>query len=202
MPPIVRWLVVVLWLASAVWGFWFFQLRTQRPFENVAQVFDANARASSAEGWYRATLRPEAGSQSQFAATVVHFYQPGCSCNRFTGPHLLKIVARYHQEGVRFLVASREHSTAKWASAAGLRQLDISGEHSLGWLDSTPAALVYDRAGKLVYFGPYSSAAWCGAAGGLVERVLDRLLAGQTLRLQPFYGSGCFCSSQIQVTHG
>ncbi len=36
---------------------------------------------------------------------------------------------------------------------------------------------MFDAAGKLVYFGPYSDSARCGVAGGLVERVLDRMLA-------------------------
>ena len=202
-PGVGRWLIVGLWMASAAVGFWFFQLRHQHPFENEAMtVFDASARAASAESWYRSTLLAGAADTAHVTATVVHVYRAGCACNRFTEPHLAKIIARYRQEGVRFVVASREQSTAHGASIGGLPQLTIPDLRELDWLDSTPAALVYDSAGKLVYFGPYSSAAWCGTSGGLVERMLDRLLAGQAPRLQPFYGSGCFCPSRTQVTHG
>lgn len=198
-----RWLVVGVWLASAAIGFWFFQLRDQHPFENeAAAVFDASGRAASAEAWYRSTSLAGAAGTSHVAATVVHVYRTGCACNRFTEPHLEKIIARYRQEGVRFVVASREQSTAHEASIGGLPQITIPVQRDLDWLDSTPAALVYDAAGKLVYFGPYSSAAWCGTSGGLVERILDRLLAGQAPRLQPFYGSGCFCPTRNQVTRG
>jgi len=202
-PGVGRWLIVGLWMASAAVGFWFFQLRHQHPFENEAMtVFDASARAASAESWYRSTLLAGAADTAHVTATVVHVYRAGCACNRFTEPHLAKIIARYRQEGVRFVVASREQSTAHGASIGGLPQLTIPDLRELDWLDSTPAALVYDSAGKLVYFGPYSSAAWCGTSGGLIERMLDRLLAGQAPRLQPFYGSGCFCPSRTQVTHG
>jgi hypothetical protein len=202
-PGVGRWFVVGLWLASAAIGFWFFQLRDQHPFENEAvTVFDASTRAASAESWYRSTLLTAPADTPHVAATVVHVYRAGCACNRFTEPHLAKIVARYRQEGVRFVVASREQSTAPGASIGGLAQFTIPDHRNLDWLDSTPAALVYDRAGKLVYFGPYSSAAWCGISGSLVERILDRLLAGQAPRLQPFYGSGCFCPMRMQVTHG
>lgn len=202
-PGVGRWLIVGLWMASAAIGFWFFQLRHQHPFESEAMtVFDASARAASAESWYRSTLLAGAADTAHVTATVVHVYRAGCACNRFTEPHLAKIIARYRQEGVRFVVASREQSTAHGASIGGLPQLTIPDLRELDWLDSTPAALVYDPAGKLVYFGPYSSAAWCGTSGGLVERMLDRLLAGQAPRLQPFYGSGCFCPSRTRVTHG
>jgi hypothetical protein len=192
---------VAAWLASAALGFWFFQLRDQRPFESEGlTLFDAKTRAASAEAWYQAHFTGSADTR-HVSATVVHIFRTGCACNRFTEPHLAKIVARYLQEGVRFVVATREQTTAHAFYVGGLSQYTIPDQRDLDWLDSAPAALVYDAAGKLVYFGPYSSAAWCGASGGLIERVLDRLLAGQTPRLQPFYGSGCFCPTR-QVTHG
>jgi hypothetical protein len=191
------WIIVALWLASAALGFWFFQLRDQQPFEKETEaVFDASARAASAEAWYRSNVLTAPADTSHAAGTVVHVYRAGCACNRFTEPHLAKIIARYRQEGVRFVLASREQSTAHVASIGSLPQFTIPDQRELDWLGSTPAALVYDAAGKLVYFGPYSSAAWCGSSGGLVERILDRVLAGQTPRLQPFYVSGCFCHAR------
>ncbi len=196
------WMVVGLWLAGSALALWFFQLREQRPFEIEApSVFDARARGESAEAWYRSVLL--SGPQAvPPVATVVHVYRPGCTCNRFTEPHLARIVARYERQGVRFVLATREHPQVQPQHAGALAQITIPDERKLDWLDSTPAALIYDSAGKLVYFGPYSSAAWCGASGGLVERVLDRLLAGQAPRLQPFYSSGCFCPGRTQVTNG
>jgi len=197
------WIIVGLWLASAALGFWFSQLRDQRPFESDAvTVFDAGARAASAEDWYRSNFPAGTAASPHVAATVVHIYAAGCACNRFTDPHLARIVARYRQEGVRFAVASREQLTAHVDSVGRLPQYTIPERRDLEWLDSVPAALVYDARGRLVYFGPYSSAAWCGTSGGLVERVLDRLLAGQTPRLQPFYVSGCFCPTRSKVIHG
>lgn len=194
------WAVMGLWLASTALGFWFFQLRDQRPFESEAR-FDASARAASAEQFYRSSGIAAAGAPHA-VATVVHVYKAGCACNRFTAPHLAKIMARYRQEGVRFVAATREQSTADMRDFPGLSEFAIPNRADLEWLDSTPAALIYDSAGTLVYFGPYSSAAWCGASGGLVERILDRLLAGQAPRLQPFYSNGCFCPGRTQVKNG
>ena len=98
-----RWLIVAAWLASAALGFWFFQLRDQRPFESErVTLFDATARAVSAEAWYQAHFTGTADA-GHVSATVVHIFRTGCACNRFTEPHLARIVARYRQEGVRFV---------------------------------------------------------------------------------------------------
>jgi hypothetical protein len=199
--PVWPWILVTVWLASAALGFWFFQLRDTRPFESDSvTLFDTQARAASAEAWFQSHLAAGAGHMT---ATVVHVYKPGCACNRFTEPHLAKIVARYAQAGVRFVVATREQSAANEISTqtvsavGGLAQYAITDSPDLDWLAIAPAALVFTSAGKLVYFGPYSDAAWCGTSGGLIERILDRLLAGQTPRLQPFYGTGCFCPTRM-----
>jgi hypothetical protein len=171
-------------------GFWWFELRSLRLFETDAtRVFDAGTRAEAAQAWYRATNPP--GAIPGPAATVVYFFKPGCSCNRFTEAHLARIRARYPQAQVRFVAATREEAAA---TPLGLARLPIPDRPDLDWLAAAPAALVFDRDGKLVYFGPYSNAAWCGAKGGLVEQILDRLLAGRPTVLQPFYGRGCFCA--------
>lgn len=193
------WVVVGLWLASAAAGLWYFDARDQRPFEtDQTLAFDAGARAKAAENWYRSKILPRIGSDP-IAATVVHVYSDGCSCNRFTDPHVSRIVARYGGRGVRFIAATSGLSMTRSHQSPGLLQITLPAQRDLDWLQSTPAALVYDSAGRLVYFGPYSSAAWCGASGGLVERILDRLLVGQTPRLQPFYSSGCFCPARNKV---
>jgi Domain of unknown function (DUF6436) len=182
------WLLLVLWLGSAALGFWLFELRHVRTFEtDTARIFETEARRGSAEAWYRAHLQV-AGELP--AATVVHFFAPGCDCNRFTEPHLTRIKARYQPQQVRFVAVTRTPSSA----ALGMPTLTLPASGELDWLDSAPAALVFDRDGRLVYFGPYSSAAWCGTGGGLVEGILDRLLAGRRPELARFYGRGCFCS--------
>jgi hypothetical protein len=78
----------------------------------------------------------------------------------------------------------------------GLPLIALPTGNELSWIDATPAALVYDARGKLVYYGPYSDGARCGESGGLVERVLDRVLLGHTPLPQPFYGGGCFCGEK------
>lgn len=194
------WVVVGVWWVAMAYAFWTFELKHQRSFETSrTALFDSGARSASAEAWFRATVAPslsDGGSAS--LATVVHVYSPGCACNRYTHPHLARILARYQAKGVRFVAASSSSDSSGADSSPapdGLRQVALSHDAGLSWIESTPAALVFDARGKLVYFGPYSDSGRCGATGGLVEKVLDRVLSGQPSRPQPFYGGGCFCGA-------
>jgi hypothetical protein len=176
------WAVASVWLAGSAYAFWSFELKHQRSFESAHTVlFDSGSRARSAEAWFHTVVAPQLGSGSGHVATVVHIYSADCPCNRFTHPHLARIVAGYQHRGVSFVTVAR-------------------GSIDLAWVEATPAALVFDAAGRLVYFGPYSDSARCGeSGGGLVERVLERVLGGQSPQPQPFYGSGCFCNSANNI---
>ena len=194
-------LVVTVWLACMAGAFWYFELGNQRSFESAdTALFDASQRESTAEAWLHEHAKP-APDLTPSKATVVYVYRADCPCNRFTEPHLAKIVARYRSEGVRFVSASTALSVAAPAPVgpSGLRRIDSTVEAELPWVDATPAALVYNGDGKLIYYGPYSNTAECGSSGGLVERVLDRALRGESQSPQRFYGGGCFCSARRRI---
>jgi len=174
--PFMAWLALAAWLGFTAFAFWFFQVRAEHaaPGE-MTRLFDAEEHAREAEAWFR-TLHT-----TSVVATVVHVTRSGCSCNRYTEPHLAQIVAKYQSRGVGFVRAPNTPPR---------------------WMASTPAALVFDRDGRLVYFGPYSDAAWCGAGGGQVERTLDAMLKGNAPRPQRTYVRGCFCDSEKLRTSG
>jgi hypothetical protein len=175
---VLPWVVVCAWLLSTAYGFWHFDLRMQRAFESGnSGTFDADARARAAESWFRAAFEPPDSGHA--AATVIHVYAEGCACNGLTDQHLAAIEAAYAGRGVRIVRVAHTAAAAKAAPR---------------WLEVAPAALVFDAGGKLKYFGPYSDASWCGAAGqGLVERALDRVLLRQPQRMQRIWSRGCFC---------
>ena len=130
----------------------------------MAAFFDARRAAPAAEAWLRTRALPGAA-----LATVVHVAPDGCSCNPAVSRHLERIEAEYAARRVTFIRARPE------------------------WVAATPAALVFDSGGRLVYFGPYSEAADCGATRGFVERALDALLAGQPATAPRPLGVGCYC---------
>lgn len=180
--PRMLWLVLAIWLVGVGYGIWFFELRLERPFVSRAHatLFESGSGAQEAQDWFRRRLGV-ADQASGLRATVVHVYDAQCPCNRFTEPHLARIEAAYRQRGVHFERVER-------ASALGAA--------APGWIEATPAALVFDARGKLIYFGPYSDAAACGSTNGLVERVLDQVLSGRSPTPGLVISGGCFCTGK------
>jgi hypothetical protein len=169
------WVVFALWLATTAAAFWFFELRFQRTFTSSGvTLFESDAHLQEAADWMRKLVAAGAGEAGSIA-TVVHVARAECPCNRFTEPHLAQIAATYRERGVGFVRASGPMPA---------------------WIESTPAALVFDGSGRLVYFGPYSDSAWCGVSGGQVERALDDVLKGGTPRPQRLFAQGCFCGGK------
>ena len=191
------WLVVACWFAGCAYAFWRFDLGLQRPFETARTVqFDADARRFEAERWFHTGIESSTSAGAAPVATVVHLYHEGCPCNRFTDPHLARLVARYGGRNIEFVAAeTRAQSVAAQPAPAGLRRLALPGG-ALAWLDATPAALVFDAAGRLIYYGPYSDGARCGEGPGLVEHVLDHVLDRRTPVPQPRFAAGCFCGTR------
>jgi hypothetical protein len=182
------WLVVGAWMGGVLIAFWFFELRSQASFQNVVLGVAAyDVRVPSIESWFKLNIRNSGGIVTHTQATIVHLYQAGCACNRDIDPRLAEIEERYRWRGVSVVRVER---TARAAAA------------DLGWINATPAALVFNGAGKLVYFGPYSDAGWCGGSGNPVERALDQSLLGAAPRLRKISTRGCFCSGTAIDTRG
>ena len=172
------WIVVSVWLLGVCIAFWHFEFRPQRSF--AAPGFDASvgSQREAAQRWYRDL----AGLPAESAArvTVLHVYRESCECNRFTDPHLAEIEARFRGQGVRFIRVDSGSAAARGMPA---------------WVASLPAAFVFGADNQMLYFGPYSDAAWCGRSGALVEKVIERALQGAP-PLPPAQGAwGCFCNN-------
>lgn len=168
------WALVIAWLAGVMLAFWFLELRSLRPFEagSPGKSF-AFGRAPLAEAWLR-----QQSATPGVRATVVHLVQPGCRCNSYVSTHQSRMESAYATRGVRFL----RHELAP-----------SQGDALIGWARTGPSALVFDASGRLAYYGPYSSTPMCGMGGGLVEEVLDGLLAGNAVALRPVSTLGCYC---------
>jgi len=168
------WIVMISWLSGMAIAFWYFEFQPQSSFAAPGFTMAGNPQQREmARRWFQGLAGPS-------ALTVVHVYRDGCDCNRFTDRHLAEIQARFSDSGVRFL---RVESGG--AAARGMP----------GWVDSLPAAFVFGADGALLYFGPYSDAAWCGRSGALVEGVIERALQGVPPLPPATTRWGCFCES-------
>jgi hypothetical protein len=167
-------LVVAAWLAGTAYAFWAYEFRALGPFERPAAVaqFDAAARAQRAEAWFRAHVAaPPPGT----AATVVALESAGCNCNRFSREHVARLATDYAPRRVRVVRADAANAP----------------------VDAAPAALVFDAAGRLAYYGPLSVDADCGRSpDGVVEQAVDRVLARRPTTLAPVLATGCYCATR------
>jgi hypothetical protein len=200
---VTAWCALAVWLLCTAGAFWYFELRDWRPFSSQgAQPFDMR-RTGEVESWFRANVDADASGHPQL--TFIHLYSPGCGCNGFTESHLRRLLDRYQSRGVRFLAAA----TPSFNGALGVKSLPLglSGVGSTRLLAAAgiataPAALIFDATGRLLYYGPYSNAAWCGSGGGLVEPIIDRALTGRAPTpgddspggTLPVVIRGCFCA--------
>lgn len=176
---VVSWLVLGTWLVGTALAFWSLESTSHAAAAGATSsaVFESDVSPQVAEQWLRSQLvdrRALDEAEAPAKATVVHLSRAGCSCNGYAQPHVQKIEAQYSARGVRTL-------TAEQALPA--------------WVKSTPAAMVFDATGKLVYYGPYDDPAWCGASADLTERALDSILTGRTSRPRPLHVLGCYCKS-------
>lgn len=176
-PRLLEWALVLLWFCVVAAAFWWFAVRDLRGFAPTgsAALFSAD-QLSRVERFVeqQRSLRSGPGG----ALTLLHLRDPGCGCNRFADPHVAALRRDYAPRGVRVatLPVSRDRD-------------DVAD-----WLPATPAGLLLDAQGRILYLGPLSESANCGRDGAPVERALDQALAGHPTAAQTILGTGCYCS--------
>lgn len=209
--------LVVFWLGSTVYAFWWFQMQDLRPFdasaETQAAVFQGGQLASKLNTLLPALSAAETGQtlpgQTISGQTMmVHFWNPGCSCNKFNNGHVRDIIAQYQANGIRFITVVKSQAGADNSQRLARAQeifnvpalLDTSLQLDLASAPSaTPAAAVVNAQGQLAYFGPYSDSAFCGSrsssntGASFVETALDQILEGRNPEKINTLAFGCFC---------
>jgi hypothetical protein len=61
-------------------------------------------------------------------------------------------------------------------------------------ITSTPAVAIWDREGRLAYFGPYSEGLTCNASNSFIEPILLALLDSRSVSATHNMAVGCYCS--------
>lgn len=113
----------------------------------------------------------------EFAGSVIHFQRSDCFC---------QTVAQSHINSVEKLAEKHQFNNV----TVMVDELSILK----AFVPSVPAVAVIDKAGKLNYFGPYSSGMFCTEGNGLVEPFIEKAQsasAGATVISQ---SKGCYCN--------
>lgn len=193
--------LVLIWMAVVVSGFWWFQFKDLREFGSETEVVFFEGHKFDGQ---LAALVKTVGSNTD-RVTLVHFWDPDCSCNRFNEPHVKELIEKYAQQNIQFVIVARTSQPAlKNKVLARARQtfshpavVQVISEQDVEFaaMPSTPSVAVLNEQNKLMYFGPYSVGAVCNVKNGaFVEKTLEQMSKGQDKKQLNVLATGCFCS--------
>lgn len=173
-------LLAFVWLGAMLAAFWWFEVRYIRPFDDQTTLF------SGAE----LRLPPELAGPGPIR--VVHFWDPACPCNVGNQQHLGELLQAYKPRGVEFYAVQKAGSHGRLPD--NLRALKpLAALPGSANLPASPAVAIWDRDGRLAYFGPYSEGALCTSSNSFIEPILEALSAGRVVRADSNLAVGCFC---------
>lgn len=193
-------MVILIWLVGTAIAFWFTQFQYLQPFQSSLKVSGAYFKGLG--------LDLSAFNESESKGTVLHFWDPGCPCTRFSTPHVKDLIAESSTSGInnKVLLRGSPDKTVNERLAAARKEFGPYVLVQTLPLDSplndvipaSPSAIVINPLGEMTYLGPYSSDAFCSTDnGGFVEIAMRELAHNRTEPLiQDNYTLACFCNWQ------
>jgi hypothetical protein len=189
---VASWALLIVWLGSSAACFWLMETGDWRPFGRADAALDA-IDVPGVEEWYRSNSASTQAAGGHPRLTLVHLYNADCRCNRPVDPQLERLIEHFQPLGVEFFVVPSHALAASDVAPFNLPALSGHGTLAAAGVISSPAALIFDAHGRLIYYGPYSDSAWCGSTGTLVEPVLERALSGLVTVKRPRASRSCSC---------
>ena len=173
-------LTLLLCAAGLWWAYDSFQSRYLRTFDNQTALFAGDH------------LRLPDTLAGPGAIRVVHFWDPACPCNVGNQQHLAELLEHYGPQGVQFYAVQKPGSQGQLPSTlSNLKPLERlpGSEH----VPASPAVAIWDRGGKLAYFGPYSEGLTCNSSNSFIEPILQALSDDRPVNAINTLAVGCYC---------
>lgn len=173
--------LLALVCAGVLWGAYdWFQGRYLRAFSSHTAVFSGDP------------LSLPANLAGPGAIRVVHFWDPACPCNVGNQQHLAELLEHFAPQGVEFYAVQKPGSQGQLPSTLSrLKILDtLPGSEQI---PASPAVAIWDRSGKLAYFGPYSEGLTCNSSNSFIEPILQALSEDRPVSATHTLAVGCYC---------
>ncbi|MDH5517504.1 MAG: DUF6436 domain-containing protein [Gammaproteobacteria bacterium] len=194
------------WLIATGYAFWWFQARDLRPFDmQASNIIEQQLLSDSLQQ----LLSPIKQNSSE-TAYLLHFWQPGCSCNRFNQSHVNQIAAKYKKQNFQLVTITSPHPDYSEQQLIQMAEDEFGSKVIIDQqglltgparIPAAPAAAVVNSQGELAYFGPYSDSTFCGLGGtAFVEKVAELIIQGETPSVLNTLVFGCFCDWDIKTT--
>lgn len=173
--------LLALLCAGVLWAAYdWFQGRYLRAFSSHTAVFSGDP------------LRLPEHLAGPGAIRVVHFWDPACPCNVGNQQHLAELLEHHGPQGVQFYAVQKPGSQGQLPSTlSNLKPLERlpGSEH----VPASPAVAIWDRGGKLAYFGPYSEGLTCNSSNSFIEPILQALSDDRPVNAINTLAVGCYC---------
>lgn len=174
--------LIVIICAGVLWAAYdWFQGRYLRAFSEHTAVFSGDSLSLPAELAGPGPIR------------LVHFWDPACPCNIGNQQHLGELIQRFGgAQGVDFYSVQKPGSHGQLPQTLNvIRPLNtLPGAEQI---TASPAVAIWDRDGKLAYFGPYSEGLTCNSNNSFIEPILLALSTGHPVDATHTMAVGCYC---------
>ncbi len=174
--------LIAILCAGLLWaGYDWFQSRYLRPFSDQAAFFNGDTLGLPSELAGPGRVR------------VVHFWDPACPCNVGNQQHLVELIEHFGGlGGVDFYAVQKTGSHGQLPSTLSVIKplTHLQGAENIS---VSPAVAIWDREGKLAYFGPYSEGLTCNSSNSFIEPILQALTVGRTVDATHTMAVGCYC---------
>ncbi|MBP5956247.1 thiol-disulfide isomerase [Pseudomonas anatoliensis] len=129
---------------------------------------------------------------------LVHFWDPACPCNVGNQQHLTEMVEHFSARGVEFFAVQRPGSHGQLPTTlSNLKTIAVlPGAEQI---PASPAVAIWDRSGKLAYFGPYSEGLTCNSSNSFIEPILNALTDDRPVNATHTLAVGCYCPWPVQA---
>ena len=171
--------VAALWL-----GYRWFEGRYVRAFSDQTALFAGD------------TLSLPASLAGPGRIRVVHFWDPACPCNVGNQEHLSQLVEHFAgASGVDFYAVQKPGTHGQLPSTLSAVK-PLASLPGAERITSSPAVAIWDRQGRLAYFGPYSEGLVCNSQNSFIEPILLALKNDRPVSATHTMAVGCYCPWQ------
>lgn len=175
--------LIILWAAAMLTALWWYQARFIRSFNTESTAIFSGE-----------TLQLPASLAGQGRIRLVHFWEPACPCNLGNQQHLSEMMVSFKDQ-VDFYHVQKPNTQGQLPPI--LSQMNhLAGIQGSEQLPASPAVAIWDQAGNLAYFGPYSEGAVCNSSNSFIEPILNALIEGRSVAASNTLAIGCFCDWQ------
>ncbi|WP_339450475.1 DUF6436 domain-containing protein [Pseudomonas sp. EA_5y_Pfl2_R50] len=129
---------------------------------------------------------------------LVHFWDPACPCNVGNQQHLTEMVEQFSAKGVEFFAVQKTGSHGQLPATLG-RLKTIPVLPGSEQVPASPAVAIWDRSGKLAYFGPYSEGLTCNSSNSFIEPILNALTDDRPVNATHTLAVGCYCPWPVEA---